>query len=104
ILTTDYPTSGWFSYYTPGRPPVIQVGDDNRWLAAPVPPVALEAQPMIYVSEVRFDQSAMLARSFASVTRLTTIDRKRGGQPIAHYVLYRVQGLKAGVVGRQPQG
>jgi 4-amino-4-deoxy-L-arabinose transferase-like glycosyltransferase len=31
ILTTDYPTSGWFSYYTPGRPPLIQAGDDNRW-------------------------------------------------------------------------
>jgi hypothetical protein len=59
---------------------------------------------MIYVSEVRFDQSAMLAQSFASVTKLATVDRKRGGKPIAHYVLYRVQGLKAGVVGRQPQG
>jgi hypothetical protein len=104
ILTTDYPTSGWFSYYTPGRPPVIQIGDDNRWLAAPVPSHALEAQPLIYISEVRFDQSAMLAQNFVSVTRLGYIDRKRGGKPIAHYVLYRVQGLKAGVVGRLPQG
>lgn len=104
ILTTDYPTSGWFAFYTPGRPPLIQVGDDNRWLATPVPPRDLEARPMIYVAETRFDLSLMLMQHFDSVQRLAFVDRKRGGKPIAHYVLYRVQGLKAGVAGRQPQG
>jgi 4-amino-4-deoxy-L-arabinose transferase-like glycosyltransferase len=103
VLTTDYPTSGWFAFYTPGRPPLIQVGDDNRWLASPAPSRALEDRPMIYVAEVRFDESAMLRQHFTTVTRLQFIDRKRDGKPIAHYVLYRVQGLRAGVVGRQPQ-
>jgi 4-amino-4-deoxy-L-arabinose transferase-like glycosyltransferase len=104
ILTTDYPTSGWLAFYTPGRPPLIQVGDDNRWLAAPVPSPILEERPMIYVAEARFDLSGMLSRHFKQVSLLQYIERKRDGRPIAHYVLYRVQGLKAGVVGRQPQG
>jgi 4-amino-4-deoxy-L-arabinose transferase-like glycosyltransferase len=104
ILTTDYPTTGWFAFYTPSRPPLIQVGDDNRWLASPVPSIALEEKPMIYVTEVRHDLSAMLQQHFQTVTQLALIDRKRGNKPIAHYVIYRVQGLKHGVLGRQPQG
>jgi 4-amino-4-deoxy-L-arabinose transferase-like glycosyltransferase len=104
LLTTDYPTSGWFAYYTPGRPPLIQLLDDNRWLASPMPSAALESRPMIYVAEKRFDLSAELAQHFVSVTKLRDIDRLRDGKPIAHYVLYRVEGLKAGPVGRQPQG
>jgi hypothetical protein len=104
ILTTDYPTSGWLAFYAPGRPPLIQVGDDNRWLVAPVPSPALEERPMIYVAENRFDLSQMLTQHFNRVSRLQRIDRMRDGTAIAHYVLYRVQGLKAGVVGRQPQG
>jgi len=103
VLTTDYPTTGWFSYYTPGRPPLIQVGDDNRWLASPAPSEALESRPMIYVAEKRFDESAMLTQHFTSVTHLADIDRKRDGTVIGHYVLYRVEGLKHGPVGRQPQ-
>ncbi len=103
VLTTDYPTTGWFAFYTPGRPPLVQIGDDNRWLASPVPSARLLAQPMIYVAEIRFDQSAMLAQHFNTVTRLELVDRKRDGKPIAHYVLYRVQGLKGSPLGRQPQ-
>jgi 4-amino-4-deoxy-L-arabinose transferase-like glycosyltransferase len=104
ILTTDYPTSGWMAFYTPGRPPIIQVGDDDRWLAAPAPSRALESRPMIYVAETRFDLSQMLMQHFNQVMLLRHIDRKRDGKAIAHYVLYRVQDLKAGVAGRQPQG
>jgi len=104
VLTTDYPTSGWFAFYTPGHPPLIQIGDDARWLASPIPDRSLLGQPLIYVSEVRFDQSAMLRAHFSDVHRIAFIDRKRGGKTIANYVLYRVQGLKGPVVGRQPQG
>jgi 4-amino-4-deoxy-L-arabinose transferase-like glycosyltransferase len=103
VLTTDYPTSGWFAYYTPGRPPLVQIGDDARWLASPVPSRALLGR-LIYVSEVRFDESAMLRRYFTRVTRLAFIDRKRDGKTIANYVLYRVEGLAGPVTGRQPQG
>jgi 4-amino-4-deoxy-L-arabinose transferase-like glycosyltransferase len=100
LLTTDYASTGWFAFYGPG--PVVQVGEDYRWSAAPVATASLFAGPVLYVSEVRRDRHDLIAAHFADVTEIAHIDRERKGVAIAHYVVYRVGGLKGAPVGRLP--
>ncbi|MDE1938348.1 MAG: glycosyltransferase family 39 protein [Alphaproteobacteria bacterium] len=100
ILTTDYASTAWFTFYGPG--PVVAVGQDYRWANDPAADPALFAHPVLYVSEIRRDDSALIAAHFAHVTEIARIDRKREGVPIAHYVVYRVSGLKGAAVGHIP--
>ncbi|MBU6298993.1 MAG: glycosyl transferase, partial [Alphaproteobacteria bacterium] len=90
----------WFTFYGPG--PVVAVGQDYRWANDPAADPALFAHPVLYVSEIRRDDSALIAAHFAHVTEIARIDRKREGVPIAHYVVYRVSGLKGAAVGHIP--
>jgi 4-amino-4-deoxy-L-arabinose transferase-like glycosyltransferase len=108
ILTTHYETTGWFAFYAPvtvvtrSRAPLIQIGDDNRWLSSPVPSPALLQGPLIYVTEDTTDLHGVIAQAFSSVTEIARIDRKRGGVVVAHYVVYRVGRWRGATLGRQP--
>jgi 4-amino-4-deoxy-L-arabinose transferase-like glycosyltransferase len=98
ILTSDYATAAWLSFY--GKAPVVDVGEDYRWTEAPVAGPALFAKPALYVTELRKDRHDLVATGFATLTVVGHIDRLRKGIPIAHYVVYRMAGPKAGAVGR----
>jgi 4-amino-4-deoxy-L-arabinose transferase-like glycosyltransferase len=100
LLTTDYASTGWFAFY--GAGPVVQIGEEVRWSAAPVPAAALFAAPALYVSETRWDRHELIGAHFARVTEIARIDRERKGVVIAHYVVYRVSGLKGAPAGRMP--
>jgi hypothetical protein len=50
--------------------------------------------PLLYVTELRNDQSALLATRFSQVKPLAHIARTRGGVTLDEYALYSVNGLK----------
>ena len=102
ILTTDSASAAWFSFYSPGHPPVVDIGEDYRWLEAPKPGADLMAFPALYICEARRDRRDLVEAHFTQVVEIARIDRKREGIPIAHYVVYRVSGPKGDRVGRKP--
>ena len=98
ILTSDYATAAWLAFY--GSNPVVDLGEDYRWPDAPIPAVALLGKPALYVTEMRKDHHDILAAHFERATVVGHIDRYRKGVPIAHYIVYRVTGLKGHPPGR----
>jgi 4-amino-4-deoxy-L-arabinose transferase-like glycosyltransferase len=102
ILTTDYASAAWFSFYAPGHPPIVDIGEDYRWSVAPKPDASLMTFPALYICETRRDRRDIVASHFTQIVEIARIDRKREGIPIAHYVVYRVSGPKGAPVGRMP--
>jgi 4-amino-4-deoxy-L-arabinose transferase-like glycosyltransferase len=102
ILTTDYESTSWFSFYLPGHPLVIQANEEQRYQDAATPDAALLNQPLLYVVEQRLDKKAELAAHFSSVQEIQRFDRLRHGVPIAHYVIYRLAGWHGPAFGRMP--
>ncbi len=100
ILTTDYASTAWLAFY--GSGPVVAIGQDYRWSADPAADAALFAHPVLYVTETRRDDRALIAAHFAHVEEIARIDREREGVDIAHYVVYRVSGLQGPPVGHVP--
>ena len=99
ILTTSYALMGWFRFYMPSHPPVVQVNERFRYVDEPPPPRSLFEGPLLYVTELRNDQSALLVMRFANVTPLTHISRTRNGVKIDEYAVYSVSGLKGEPLG-----
>ena len=93
ILTTSYEMRGWLSFYLPTKPPVIQVNERFRWLNEPLPAADTFEGPLLYVTQIRNDQSEMLATRFREVTPLAHIGRYRNGATFDEYMVYRVDGL-----------
>lgn len=104
VLTTDYATAGWMSFYLPRATPVALVGEDFRFPDRPglKPPASV-----LYVCEDRqsrlgLDKRDFIAAQFAQVTEIASIDRRRKGVAIAHYTVYRATGPKVTTIGRLP--
>lgn len=102
IVTTDYESTAWFSFYLRGHPPVIQVNETWRYADAQAPDAALLSRPVLYVVEQRLDHEELLASHFAHVVEVSRFDRQRHGVPIAHYVIYRASGWDGVPFGRLP--
>ncbi len=100
ILTTDYETTSWLSFYL--AVPVIQANEAQRYPDAAVPAAALLSQPLLYVVEQRLDKHVELAAHFAGVREVARFDRLRHGVPIAHYVIYSATGWHGAAFGRMP--
>ena len=94
VVTTSYALTGWFSFYLPSHPPVVQLNERLRYLDEPEPDRSLFEGPLLYVTEVRNDQSASLAMRFAHVMPLGHIKRVRNGATIDEYAAYSVSGLQ----------
>jgi hypothetical protein len=93
IVTTSYELRGWLSFYLPTRPPVIQVNERFRWVNEPAPAADLFEGPLLYVTQLRNDQSETLAKRFREVTPLAHIGRYRNGATFDEYMVYRLDGL-----------
>jgi hypothetical protein len=92
IITTSYELTGWLSFYLPSRPPVIQVNERYRWLNEPEPAAEIFNGPLLYVTQLRNDQSQALSTRFREVTPLAHIGRYRNGATFDEYMVYRVEG------------
>jgi 4-amino-4-deoxy-L-arabinose transferase-like glycosyltransferase len=100
LLTTDYETTAWLDFY--GKADAVQIGEDFRWPDLPAPPASLFTKPALYICTTRRDRHDLIAAHFRQVSEIARFDRQRRGVPIAHYLVYRVEGLKGAPVGRQP--
>ena len=100
IVTTDYASTAWFSFYLPSKPRIVQLNEEVRYPDAQRADAALLTRTLLYVVEMRLDRHDLLAAHFRRVTPVAHFDRLRRGVPIAHYVVYRVDGLRGGPVGR----
>jgi 4-amino-4-deoxy-L-arabinose transferase-like glycosyltransferase len=96
IATTSYALSAWFSFYMRDSAPVIQLNERFRYLDQPPISPSLLAGPLLYVTEIRNEQSALLAQHFQTIAPVARIDRTRGGAVIDRYAVYRLDGAKAG--------
>ena len=94
VVTTSYALAAWFTFYMPGRSPVVQLNERFRYLDQPQPAREMFEGPLLYVTEARNDQSSLLEHHFAEVVQFARIDRTRGGATIDRYAIYRVDGLK----------
>jgi 4-amino-4-deoxy-L-arabinose transferase-like glycosyltransferase len=94
VLTTGYALTGWLSFYMPGQTPIVQWNERSRYLNEAPPPRSLFDGPLLYVTEERNDQAALLAMRFAQVMPLAHIARYRNGATIDEYAVYMVQGLR----------
>jgi len=92
IVTTNYALTAWLSFYLPGHPPVIQLNERSRYLNEAPPDPQLFLAPMIYVSQVRNEQTRYLESRFAEVEPLGHVTRTRNGATIDEYAIYRVEG------------
>ena len=94
VVTTSYALAAWFSFYMPSDAPVVQLNERFRYLDQPQPARSLIEGPLLYITEVRNDQSAQLIEHFANITPLTRMNRTRGGAMIDQYAVYRLDGLR----------
>ena len=104
VLTTNYAPAGWLAFYLPGRPPVVQINEAYRWLAAPKAGAALLKGPLLYVTESGRDQTAIVARSFSKLRLLARLARIRGGRTVSRYDVYLVSGWRGDGAGRITNG
>jgi len=95
VVTTSYALAAWFSFYMPAGTPVVQVNERFRYLDQPAPARSVFEGPLLYVTEVRNDESAQLAQHFDDVRPVARINRTRGGATIDQYAVYRVAGLRS---------
>jgi Dolichyl-phosphate-mannose-protein mannosyltransferase len=100
ILTTDYETTSWFAFY--GHQPVVELNEEQRWPDASPADQGVLARPLLYVAEQSRDRHDLVAAHFSHVESMGTLDRRRDGKPVAHYVMYRVSGLMGPALGRMP--
>ena len=102
ILTTDYTSTAWLSFYLPSRPLIVQLNEEQRYPDAPRAGAALLSQPLMYVVEQRLDRHDLVAALFLKVTAVARFDRLRRGVPLTHYIVYSVYGLRGAALGRIP--
>ncbi len=102
IVTTDYASTAWFSFYLPSHPTIVQLNEEQRYQDSTRADARLLSQPLLYVVETRLDRHEFVAEHFARLAQVAHFDRLRRGVPIAHYVVYRVNGLRGAALGRVP--
>ena len=94
IVTTSYAPAAWLAFYLPSHAPVVQLNERFRYLNEPQPPRSLFNKPLLYVTELRNDQSAELKMRFMEVEPLAHIARYRSGAELDEYMVYRLSGLR----------
>ena len=104
VLTAAYATTGWLAFYLPSHPPIVQINEEYRWLAAPKAEATLLSRPLLYVTEPRHEIRADLARSFSTLRLLGHVARMRHGRVLGRYDIYLVSGFHGDPRGRITNG
>lgn len=90
ILTTDYTTAAWLSFYMPKSTRIAVMGQDERFPDATPMPAALAGRPLLYVCEDRRARHWTIAAHYARISELARIDRMRAGQSVSRYIVFQV--------------
>lgn len=102
ILTTDYVTTGWLSFYLHPHLPAIPVAQDERYLQAPRPGAKLLSQPLLYVAREPSAGLPLVAKHFSKVVLQKTLARERSGTVVDRFYVYEVSGFDGAPIGRLP--
>jgi hypothetical protein len=90
ILTPDYATTGWLSFYSPTQPaPVFQTFERERWIQEPPLPEAWATGPFLMVLPAGTSPEGMETELGPAVRR-ATIERRRADDIIARYDVYLI--------------
>jgi 4-amino-4-deoxy-L-arabinose transferase-like glycosyltransferase len=89
IVTTDYGTTAWLSFYLPSHPPVEQITERLWYVNAPEPDPALFRGTVMYVCMAPCPFLSLLQQRFATVEAVTSLTRTRHGEAIQEYRVYR---------------
>jgi 4-amino-4-deoxy-L-arabinose transferase-like glycosyltransferase len=99
IITTNYALAAWLTFYLPTRTPVIQINERFRYVNESPPSRDLFEGPLLYITNVRNDESKLVATRFSEVRPFQSITRLRNGAVIDEFEVYRVNGLKSEPLG-----
>ena len=99
VLTSDYETTAWLSFYAPGLA-VIAIDQPDRYLDAPSVPIA--DGPYLLLTDGARPASRQALEHFRRVQEFPDLVRQRGGLPIGHYTLWKVTAPKASIQGKKP--
>lgn len=99
VVTTSYALTGWLAFYLPDHPAVVQLNERSRYANEQPPDAQMLRGPLIYVSEIRSEQTRYLAGHFAHVTPLGRVKRSRNGAVIDEYAIYRLDGPNRDALG-----
>jgi hypothetical protein len=92
VVTLDYGTAAWLSFYGRARPPLVeQVNERERWLQEPPLDPDRVAGPLLAVLPAD-TLPAQIRRELGQAEYLTTLTRKRGSLDIADYAIYLLPG------------
>ena len=81
---------------------MVQLGEMDRYAAAPRPGKALTARPMLYFVDKRRDQSDAVRKVFSRVSLATELSIRRQDAELSRYAIYLVEAPKGPVMGRMP--
>jgi hypothetical protein len=90
VLTQGYALTSLMTYYGDPSIAVVQPDQRMRWIFEPDPPQALFAAPGLALGEAGKGFEADLQRRFRSVEPAGVLERRRAGDAIAAYELFRV--------------
>ncbi len=102
ILTTNYVTTGWLSFYTHRSVPIVQIGSDDRFLSAPAAGSSLLSGRLLYVTQEPEKELPRAAVHFSRVRFVALLNRSRAGVPIDRFGVYDVSGFHGAPLGRLP--
>ena len=90
VLTQGYALTSLMRFYGDPSVTVVQPEQRIRWIFEPSPPESLFAAPGLALAEAGRRYDLVLKMRYRSVEPLGALERRRGGQPIEAYQLYRV--------------
>jgi hypothetical protein len=102
IITSNYATTSWLSFYERSNAPVIQITDDRRFLSSPHANAKLLHGRILYVTQAPERELPAIYRDFAKVSFSGTIVRSRNGNAIDAFNVYTLSGLRGPALGRMP--
>ena len=92
LLTRGYAATSLLTWYGVGSPPIVELGERARWSFQPAPPARLFATRGLAFGEAGPEFAQRLAARFQTVELVTTLARRRAGQEVGAFALYRVAG------------
>jgi 4-amino-4-deoxy-L-arabinose transferase-like glycosyltransferase len=102
IVTTNYVPAAWLSFYLRPHLPIIEIGEEYRWLSAPSATPYVLNHPLLYVTENPRHESIAVSSRFHKMTFLTTLERQQSGVAVDHFSVYYLGGFYGQVTARAP--
>lgn len=99
ILTTNYVTTGWLSFYLHPQLPVVPVTADYRWLQTPKARVSDLNKPLLYVTQRPNEELSFVAPHFSNIRLEKILFRRERGAEVDKFYVYSLSGFHGAAIG-----